>query len=62
MDYLHTLVSEFSNQLASTEKGVRQMSSWYLFSDKRPGTVLERFQLDAQRYFEYEKMFRGGVR
>ncbi len=58
MDYQHTLVSEFCNQLASTEKGIRQMRSWYVFSDKRPGTIRERFELDARLYFEYERMFK----
>jgi len=56
--YQNTLVSEFCNQLASTEKGIRQMRSWYVFSDKRPGTIRERFELDASLYFEYERMFK----
>jgi hypothetical protein len=56
--YQITLVSEFCNQLASTEKGIRRMRSWYVFSDKRPGAVLERFGQDAKSYFDYERMFR----
>lgn len=60
MDYIHTFVSEFCNQLASTHKGIRNMRAWYMFSDRRPGTVTELFELDAKNYFEYEKMFRGG--
>ena len=62
MNYVETLVTEFCKQLATTQRGVRQMHSYYLFSDKRPGPIRERFEQDARDYFEYEKMFQGGVR
>jgi hypothetical protein len=38
------------------------MHAFYLFSDKRPGTVRERFEADAKNFWEYEKMFRGEIR
>lgn len=62
MDYATTFVNEFCNQLAFTQKGIRNMHSWYLFSDKRPGTIRERFEADAKKFFEYQNLFQGGVR
>lgn len=62
MDYATEFVNAFVNQLAITQRGVQRMRAWYIFSDTRPGTVSERFERDARDYFEYEKMFRGGVR
>lgn len=59
MDYTHTLVSEFCDQLAFTQKGIRNMHSFYLFSDKRPRTIQERFEADAKEFFEYQKLTRG---
>lgn len=62
MDYATTFVNEFVNQLTLTRKGIRNMHSWYLFSDKRPGTIRERFEADAKEFFEYQNLFQGGVR
>lgn len=62
MDYATTFVNEFVNQLAITQKGMRNMHSFYLFSDKRPGTIRERFEADAKKFFEYQNLFQGGVR
>jgi hypothetical protein len=59
MDYANTFVSEFCNQLAFTQRGIQRMRSWYIFSDRRPGSIVERFELDARSYFEYQKMFQG---
>jgi hypothetical protein len=47
------------NQLAEVAKGYREMRDFYLFRDKRPGSIVERFELDARSYFEYQKMFQG---
>jgi len=57
MDYATTFVNEFCNQLSRMEHGRRGMISWYLFHDKRPGTVTERFELDASDYAKYAKLF-----
>lgn len=62
MDYATTFVNEFCNQLALTQKGMREMHSWYLFSDKRPETIRERFEADAKEFFEIQNLFQGGVR
>lgn len=59
MDYATTFVNEFVNQLAINQRGIRQMHSWYLFSDHRPGTARERFEQDAREFFEYQKLIRG---
>lgn len=56
MDYQHTLITEFCNQLASNQKGLRHMKNYYLFEDRRPGTIRERFEFDAKSYFDYERM------
>jgi len=58
MDYATTFVNEFSNQLAINQRGIRNMRSWYVFSDKRPGGIIERFERDAKEFFEFEKMLR----
>lgn len=57
MDYQTTFFNEFCNQLSKMEHGRRNMISWYLFHDKRPGTVLERFEIDARQHAEYTKLF-----
>jgi len=50
-------VNEFCNRMAEMEKGMRTMYSYYLFSDKRPGTLQERLDADAREHNEYTKMF-----
>jgi hypothetical protein len=50
-------VNEFCNQMAKSARGIRHMHSWYVFADKRPGSVEERFTADAKDYFEYRQMF-----
>ena len=62
MNYVETLVTEFCKQLATTQRGVRNMRSFYVFSDKRPGSISERFERDAKEFFEYQKMTQGGVK
>ena len=57
MDYATTFVDQFCDQLAINERGLRNMHSFYLWVDKRPGTILERFELDARRFWEYQKLF-----
>jgi hypothetical protein len=60
MDYdLETLVTAVTNQAYALDKAVRRMRGWYVFSDKRPGTVQERFDLDARQYREYQDLFKG---
>ena len=59
MDYATTFLNEFCNQLAINQRGIRNMHSFYLFSDRRPGTVRERLEQDAAKFFEYQKLIRG---
>ena len=57
MDYDTKLVNQFVNQLALNERGLRGMHAFYVFEDKRPGTVVERFTEDAQKFWEVHSMF-----
>jgi hypothetical protein len=57
MDYATAFVHEFCLQLARAERGLRHMHAFYVFSDKRPGTVRERFEADAKQHAEYTKLF-----
>jgi len=54
---LMIFVNEFCNRLASTTTGMRDMQSFYVFEDTRPGTVKERFTKDAESHYNYTKMF-----
>jgi hypothetical protein len=51
-------VNEFCNRLALTAKGMRDLHSFYVFEDKRQGTIEERFSADAEDYYNYTAMFR----
>ena len=55
---IHLFVTEFVNQMARMHKGIIEMRSWYIFTDKRPGTILVRLDADAKRYNDYERMKR----
>jgi hypothetical protein len=55
-DYATTFVNEFCNQLAINERGLRSMHAFYNFEDKRPGTLLERWHADAEKFFEVHRM------
>jgi hypothetical protein len=61
MKYLEIMVNEFCNQLAINQRGIRNMHSYYVFSDHRTGTVRERFERDAAEFFEYQKLLRGNT-
>jgi len=50
-------VHQFCSRLAQAAKGMRDMHSWYLWSDKRSGSITERFDQDARDWAEYQKMF-----
>lgn len=50
-------VNEFCNRLDQTARGIRHMHDWYLFSDKRPGSIRDRFEADAKDYYKYQKLF-----
>lgn len=54
-------VNEFCNRLAIVDKGVREMRGWYVFEDKRPGSIVERFNADAQSWGRYTKMFENCI-
>jgi hypothetical protein len=58
MDYETLFVSEFCNQLEDMRRRGRQAHEFYLFQDKRPGSVVERFQKDAAEFADYQKLFR----
>ena len=57
MDYSTAFFHEFCNQLALVEHRKRGMIAYYLFDDKRPGTVIERFTLDAAQHAQFTKLF-----
>lgn len=54
------LVNQFCNQMAQIEKNRKAMHSFYLFGDKRPGTILERFDADAKDWVEFTNLTRRG--
>jgi hypothetical protein len=56
--YANIFVNEFCNRLEKTRKALRDMHSFYLWDDKRPGSVIERFETDASEWGEYQKMFK----
>ena len=57
MDYETEFVSQFCTQLAINDRGLRGMYAFYIFEDKRPGSVTDRFKMDAEKFWEYQKMF-----
>ena len=56
MDNATTFSNEFVNQLAIRERGLRYMHEFYLFEDKRLGTLKERFEQDARQWGEWQKL------
>lgn len=54
---IYSVISCVCDQAADLRKQLRGMSVWYLFSDKRPGTVTERFERDRK----FHRMVNGGV-
>ena len=56
MDYSTTFFNEFCLQLHKMERGLRQMHSFYVFQDKRPGTLLENWEADAKKFMEVHRM------
>lgn len=51
-------ISLFCDRVAIQYAGLRSMYCFYLFQDKRPGTLEENFVADAKSWSEYERMFR----
>ena len=51
MDYANEFVSQFCTQLALNEHRLHQMSAFYIFEDKRPGLMLDRFHADAEKFW-----------
>ena len=49
-------ITEFCNRMALVEKNRRAMYGFYLFGDKRQGTITERFDADARLWAEYQKL------
>ena len=58
MDEFYDYLTEFINHMAKVDKDITRAVTWYVFEDKRSGTVQERFDLDAAEYSAYSKMFR----
>ena len=50
-------VSLFCTKLADQVHKLRQMRTWYVLGDKRPGTVTENFNRDAADFAAYRKLF-----
>ena len=59
MDQQTLFVHLFCQKLANFAKDVRNLSNFYVFQDSRPGSVQERFDLDAVRFAEYRKLFQA---
>jgi len=58
-DSTHTLISLIIDQANVIYRQSRHvLSEFYLWSDKRPGTVVERFEADAKSEWDYRGMFR----
>lgn len=51
-------VSIFCAELAKADKGLREMHSFYLFTDKRSGSVIDRVNKDADEYVALQKLFK----
>ena len=58
-DQIHLFVNEFVNQIALANRGLRRMHEFYLWHDKRPGTIDERFTADAKLWSEMQRLRRG---
>ena len=58
MDPITAFVNVFCTQLALRYHLLRQMTSWYQYEDHRPGTLIERFNHDAEDFAAYTNMFR----
>ena len=58
MDPNTLLVHNFCNQVAKMYQGVRDLRVFYLFADKRSGTIQERFEADARSFWDYQKLFK----
>ena len=57
-DQIHLFVNEFVNQIAKARAGLRQMYQFYLWHDKRPGTIEDRFTYDAKLWGEMQQLRR----
>ena len=51
-------VSLVCDRVALHYKGLRAMSSWYVFQDKRPGSLQENFAADARSFDDYQRIFK----
>lgn len=51
-------VSAFCIRLAEMDRQTRLLFAYYVFSDKRPGSVIERFRADAKEFDEHRRLFR----
>jgi hypothetical protein len=58
MDMTTAFVNQFCHQVALMIRRHHEMRGWYNFGDKRPGTPVERLQMDADDHAEYQKMFK----
>ena len=47
-DYSTAFVHEFINRMEKALKGFRWVKTFYVFVDKRPGTIEEKLQRDAE--------------
>jgi len=56
---LEDLVTATTNHAAAVYRIIRRMRTFYVFVDKRPGSIEERFDLDAKNHSEYRDLFRG---
>jgi hypothetical protein len=52
-------MSAICDQAAIAHKKLRRLNIFYLFQDKRPGTLMERIDRDADRHNKIMKEIRG---
>ena len=55
MDYATEFVNQFVTKLALNERGLRHMAAFYIWHDRREGSLTDRFKADAAKFWEVHK-------
>jgi hypothetical protein len=62
MDYATEFTNQFCTQLALNERGLRHMHAFYVFEDKREGSLVDRYTRDAAKFWEvHTQLYPKGV-
>ena len=54
---IYGYITETCNQMAQMDKDITRAMAWYLFEDRREGSIQTRFDADASEYSSYRRMF-----